>query len=405
MVDCMRELGYESCKADPDLWMKPEVKPTDGSKYYSYILLYVDDILAIHHDAGGLLKRIDKYFQLKPDSMGTPDIYLGAKLRQTTLPNGVVAWGMSPSKYVQEAVKNFQATLAEEMPGVRLPKYAQTPFARNYAPELDVSPELTPNMASVYASEIGILRWMVELGRIDMITEVSMLASHLSNPREGHFDALIHFYGYLAKKHNSRLILDPTYPHIDHSQFKECNWREFYGDVREAIPPNAPEPRGKDVDLRLFVDSDFAGNAVTRRSRTGYLVYLNMAPIVWYSKKQATLETSVFGAEFVALKQGMECCRGIRYKLRMMGVPINGPTYTYGDNMSVINNTSKPESVLRKKSNSICYHAVREAVAMGELLTTHIPTARNPADLCTKIIPGGVKRNDLVSMILYDIAD
>ena len=64
----------------------------------------------------------------------------------------------------------------------------------------------------------------------------------------------------------------------------------------------------------------------------------------------------------------------------MMGVEIDGPTYIYGDNQSVINNTSKSESVLKKKLNSICYHFVKEAVAMKECLTTHIPTERNFAD-------------------------
>ena len=113
---------------------------------------------------------------------------------------------------------------------------------------------------------------------------------------------------------------------------------------------------------------------------------------------------SVFGAEFVAMKHGIETVRGIRYKLRMMGVPISGPTYIYGDNMSVINNTSKPESVLKKKSNSICYHAVRESVASDESLTTHIPTLKNFADLLTKVLFGN-KRRELVRGILYDIYD
>jgi hypothetical protein len=75
-----------------------------------------------------------------------------------------------------------------------------------------------------------------------------------------------------------------------------------------------------------------------------------MAPIVWFSKKQATTETSVFGAEFVAMKQGMECLQGLRYKLRMMGVAILGPSYIYGDNMSVIHNTQRPESTMLKRS-------------------------------------------------------
>ena len=215
---------------------------------------------------------------------------------------------------------------------------------------------------------------------------------------------VFHVFAYLEKKHNSRLVFDPTYPDIDMQQFKECDWKDFYGDVKEAVPPNAPVPRGKEVDIRLFVDSDHAGDRATRRSRTGFLIYLNSALIAWYSKKQPTVESSVFGAEFVALKNGMEAVRGLHYKLRMMGIPISGPTYSIGDNMSVIHNTQRPESTLKKKSNSICYHACREAVAMGELLTTHIPTTMNPADLATKIIPGGVKRDSLLGMIMHDIS-
>jgi hypothetical protein len=254
-------------------------------------------------------------------------------------------------------------------------------------------------------SQIGILRWCVELGRVDIITEVSMLASHLALPREGHLEAVFHIFSYLDQKHNSRMAFDPTYPAIDKTKFKECDWKEFYGEAQEAIPPNAPKPRGKEVDLRLFVDSDHAGDQRVRRSRTGFLIYLNMAPIVWFSKRQPTIETSVFGAEFVAMKNGMETLRGLRYKLRMMGVSLSGPSFIYGDNMSVIHNTQRPESTLKKKSNAICYHAIREAVAMGECITAHIPSEQNPADLCTKLMPGGMKRNNLIQMILYDLAD
>jgi hypothetical protein len=79
-----------------------------------------------------------------------------------------------------------------------------------------------------------------------------------------------------------------------------------------------------------------------------------MAPIVWFSKRQPTVESSVFGAEFVAMKNGIETTQGLRYKLSMMGVAIDGPTYIYGNNMSVVHNTQRPKSVLKKKSNAIC---------------------------------------------------
>ena len=405
LADCMRHIGYVSCLADPDLWMKPEVD-ADGDKYYSYILCYVDDVLIADHDAMKVMNKIDKYFQLKPESVGDPDMYLGAKLRCHETANGVMAWTLSPSKYVREAVNNCVTHLKENYGGrYSLLKQAPNPFTMSYDPDTDVTEPLDPERANYFQSIIGVMRWMIEIGRIDIATEVSMLSSYLAYPREGHFEAALHIMSYLKAKHNSRLFLDPTYPDIDHSTFNDgADWKEFYGDVTEALPPNAPLPRGKEVDIRMMVDSDHAGDKSTRRSRTGYLIYVNMALIIWSSKKQPTIESSVFGAEFVAMKTGMEDLRGLRYKLRMMGVPVTGPSYVYGDNMSVIYNTSKPESTLKKKNNSICYHALRESVAMGETLTTHIPTEWNLSDLLTKVLYGQ-KRKNMVEGILYDVYD
>jgi hypothetical protein len=88
--------------------------------------------------------------------------------------------------------------------------------------------------------------------------------------------------------------------------FIKTDWKSMYGDVKETIPSDAHVPRGKEVDLRLFVDSDHAGEQFTSRSRNGFVLYLNMAPIVWLSKRQTTVESSVVGAEFVAMNNGIE---------------------------------------------------------------------------------------------------
>jgi hypothetical protein len=111
---------------------------------------------------------------------------LGDKLKKTVLTNVVVAWGMRSSKYVHYAVQNVKEYLAA-LPGYQmLMKKASGPFAGGYKPELDESPELDPTRANFYQSQIGILRWCVELGRIDIITEVSILSTYLCLPREGH---------------------------------------------------------------------------------------------------------------------------------------------------------------------------------------------------------------------------
>jgi len=98
LASFMRQMGNTACKADPDLWYKAEARLSDNFRYYAYILCYVDDILCIHHDPMTiLLDQINGYMPLKPSLVGDPDIYLGAKLRRTRLPNGVWAWGLSPS--------------------------------------------------------------------------------------------------------------------------------------------------------------------------------------------------------------------------------------------------------------------------------------------------------------------
>ena len=129
-----------------------------------------------------------------------------------------------------------------------------------------------------------------------------------------------------------------------------------------------------------------------------------MVLIDWVSKKQPTIETSVFVAEFFAMKHGTEKLWGLIYKIRMMGIPLSGPSYVYGDNKSAITNSTRPESTLKKKSNSICYHAIRESVVMGESLLTHVGTCDNLADLLTKQTFDS-KRRRLVGGLLYDIFD
>ena len=88
----------------------------------------------------------------------------------------------------------------------------------------------------------------------------------------------------------------------------------------------------------------------------------------------------------------------------MMGVGISCLLYIYGNNMLVIHNTQRPESMLKKKSNSVHYHTVRESVAMGESLTRHIGTNENVGNIATKVLYGQ-KRRYMVSQLLYDIYD
>jgi hypothetical protein len=310
---CMRHLDFTSCLADPDVWMRP-AKRSDGSDYYECILLFTDDALVVSDNAEQVLrKELGRYFTLKEESIGPPKVYLGGHVRKVKLDNGVECWAFSSSQYVQAAVKNVEEYLRKrDDVNWNLPARGETPIQTSYRPELDVSPELQPTDAAYYMSLIGVLRWIVELGRVDLYLECSMLSSHLALPREGHLYQLFQCFAYLKKYHNTEMVYDPSDPVIDESVFELKNWTSSeFGHLqgKEELPANMPEPRGQGFVINAKVDADHAPDTVTRRSRTGSFVYLNCAPVYWLSKKQTSCESSSFGSEFCAMKQ---CCEYLR---------------------------------------------------------------------------------------------
>ena len=97
--------------------------------------------------------------------------------------------------------------------------------------------------------------------------------------------------------------------------------RKIYVDSKEQISHDSPKTLGRGFDINIFVDADHSGNKATRRSHIGIIIYSNYSPIIWFSKKQNTVETSTFSSEIIALKIAVEKVEGLRYKLRMIGVP------------------------------------------------------------------------------------
>jgi hypothetical protein len=110
---------------------------------------------------------------------------------------------------------------------------------------MDTSDPLDPECLSFYQHLIGVMRWMVELGRVDIGTKISLLSSHLAYPRAGHLEVALHVMGYLKPKHNTQLVFDPTYPTIDMDSLSKYDRTEFYGGVKEAIPSDMLESLGK----------------------------------------------------------------------------------------------------------------------------------------------------------------
>ena len=99
------------------------------------------------------------------------------------------------------------------------------------------------------------------------------------------------------------------------------------------------KPLGELIKIAAFIDSDHASNLVTRRSQKGYIIFCNQSPILWYSKRQNTVEASTFGAEFVVARTCLEAIEAVCFKLRMFGIPVEGPADVLCDNNGVVNNT------------------------------------------------------------------
>lgn len=399
LADHLRSMEYRPSYADPDVWMRPAVKP-DGYKYYEYILTYVDDILCISHNPMTSMEMIRGKFKLKGDKVAPPKDYLGAVLEPMTNDAGTTCWSQSSDKYVAAAVTNVESYLQKKGRTLHAKRQSTSPFLADYRPELDTSPELGTEGHRYFQELIGVLRWACEIGRLDILLEVALLSAYLASPREGHLEAVFHIFSYLKHHPKRRIAFDPDHPHIRESRFMTHDWGEFYRNAAEAIPPNAPPPRGKPVSTHCFVDADNAGNTVTRRSQMGILIFVNRAPIIWLSKRTNTVETSTFGSEIVALRNAVDLIESLRYKLRMFGVPIEGPTNMFCDNEAVTKNCTIPESTLKKKHHSINYHRNREAVAAGTIRIAKEDSETNLADVFTKIM-ASIKRNGLLDKFMY----
>ena len=184
LAETFDKMGFTSSVADPDVWLRPATK-SDGEQYYEYIVCYVDDVLGVYADARTLMEDIQRDLKFKKNKMEPPSMYLGARLKLKQL-NGKKVWTMCRKDYVKVAINNIEGQLKNKR--MKLPGKATTPTDNKYIPELDDNPELHDNDITFYQEIIGMLRWAIEIGRVDINTEISLLSSFQVAPREGHLN-------------------------------------------------------------------------------------------------------------------------------------------------------------------------------------------------------------------------
>jgi hypothetical protein len=157
-----------------------------------------------------------------------------------------------------------------------------------------------------------------------------------------------------------------------------------HGEVKEAVPKDAPEPLGKPVATVTCVDANLHHDMLTGRSATGVLHLVDKTPADWFAKKQATVETATHGSEFVVARMATEQTIDLRTALRHLGVPVREKSHVFGDNKSVIDSAAAPHAKLHKHHSALPFHQVQEAIA-GKFITFHwAGGSLNPADTLSK---------------------
>ncbi len=375
-ADTLRTLGFKPTYADPDVWYR------DAGNCYEYVVVYVDDILTALKDPDKFYKALQSDpWNYKLKNVEEPKYHLGGDFFRDK--DGTLCYGAQT--YIKRLVDTYKQLFGE------MPTELHAPMDKADKPELDDTPLLGPDGVAQFQSLIGACQWLITLSRFDIGQTVMSLGRFRHAPRVGHLDRLKRLVGYLRKRSGCAIRFRTDVP--DHeAKFGNdpivYDWMEtVYGKPPEEIDPRAPMPKGKFVRTTSFADANLMHDAVTGRSASGILEFLNQTPIDWLSKRQNQVETATYGSEFMVARQATERIIDLRYTLRSFGVPLDGPAWLFGDNKSVVTSSTIPHSNLSKRWNALSYHKVREAVAGGWLRFEHIPGTENPADILTKPLP------------------
>ena len=147
----------------------------------------------------------------------------------------------------------------------------------------------------------------------------------------------------------------------------------------DGVPDDAPTLKGNSIHTSSCGDANLHHDLTTWRSASGILHFLNQTPVDSFSKQQNQVESAMYGSELMAVWQAVEPIIDLCYSLHMLSVPLDGPSWLFGDNKSIVMSLTIPHSSLNKYWNALSYHKVCEAVAGGFIHFEHIPTCDETA--------------------------
>lgn len=369
-ADCLRDLGFRQCKAEPDIWLR------ENQGIYEYIAVYVDDLAIAMKDPQLFVSALEKKYNFKLKGTGPIEVHLGMTFQRDQ--EGDLC--ISAANFIDKMIGTYEKFFGEK------PKQnVSSPLEKGDHPELDTSELLDSQGITIYQSLIGSLQWAISIGRFDIHTAVMTLSGFRVAPRQGHLDRVKRVCGYLSKMKHAAIRIRTEEPDYSDVPVFEYDWSQtVYGNVKEIKPHDAPKPLGKFVTLTHYVDANLMHDMTTGRSVTGILHLINKTPIDWYSKKQATVETATYGSEFVAARTCVEQIIDLRTTLYYLGVPTRDVSFMFGDNKSVVDSSMQVNAKLHKRHTMLSFHRVREAIASKMVNFVFINGDTNPADILSK---------------------
>ena len=389
LADTLRDLGFTPSYADPDVWMK------DAGETWDYVCVYVDDLLAAMQNPKWLMDKLqDKPFNYKLKGVAEPKYHLGGDFFRDK--DGTLCYGAQT--YIKRLMDICQQVFGEK------PKTYVSPLEKGDHPELDLTELCDEAGIKKYQSIIGALQWTISLCRFDIAVSVMTMGRFRMAPRQGHLERLKRICGYLRNFPHAAICFQTNLPtHEDHlHKIQEHDWMyAVYGNIKEELPSNMPMPKGNIVRTTSFVDANLMHDFTNGRSATGILHMINATPIEWFSKRQNTVESATYGSEFTAARQATDQIVDLRYTLRMLGVPLDGPAWLFGDNQSVVTSSTLPHSPLSKRHNALAYHRVREAISAKTMHFLHLVGIDNPADVLTKFLPWNTARAFIEPLLMW----
>jgi hypothetical protein len=265
---------------------------------------------------------------LKPNSSGPPTHYLVAYISRYTLPEDPdkPKWYMSTEKYVEEA-NRYVHSLLKLYKLTRLKIKAPSVVSSGYILEMDALELCASKLVYYYQQKIGVLHWAVELGRMNICAEVSMLASYTAAARAERINAMLHIFAFLQHHPRSKEIFDNGYPVIEATHDED--WSELYPDAKEEIPPNVP----KALSIRKYGNYCMLFTQVLHLMpllNMGFNLSRQIAHVIVFK------EAGIYRDKHLWFKTATDLVKGLRYKLRVMGILIVGPAHMYVNNMSVV---------------------------------------------------------------------